>query len=210
MSCSPYDLRDYLFDELAPAERTDVRTHLAGCQSCEAELESLRLTQSALLTIRDEEIPQRIGFVSDKVFEPSPFRRWLSGFWLSASRIGFVSAAMLSAAILTLALRPNVQDVHNNAQPAAQTVAMTRAEIDQRIEAAVDARLTRVVDAAVAKAVSDSEDRAQKRTGEILAASAKHVAAEQAEVKELKAELFYLHSVNNVAMVSASARSPLQ
>ena len=79
MSCSPYDLRDYLFDELAPAERTDVRAHLAACQSCEAELESLRLTQSALLTIRDEEIPQRIGFVSDKVFEPSPLRRWFSG-----------------------------------------------------------------------------------------------------------------------------------
>jgi len=210
MSCSPYDLRDYLFDELAPAERTDVRAHLAACQSCEAELESLRLTQSALLTIRDEEIPQRIGFVSDKVFEPSPLRRWFSGFWLSASRIGFVSAAMLSAAILTLALRPNVQSVHNNAQPAAQTVAMTQAEIDQRIEAAVDARLTRAVDAAVAKAVSDSEDRAQKRTNEILAASAKHVAAEQAEVKELKAELFYLHSVKNVATVSANYRSPLQ
>jgi hypothetical protein len=207
MSCSPYDLRDYLFDELAPAERTDVRAHVAACQSCEAELESLRLTQSALLTIRDEEIPQRIGFVSDKVFEPSPFRRWLSGFWLSASRIGFVSAAMLSAAIFTLALRPNV---HNNAQPNAQPVAMSQTEIDQRIETVVNARLSQAVDTAVAKAVSESEDRAQKRTNEILAASAKHVAAEQAEVKELKAELFYLHSVKNVATVSANYRSPLQ
>jgi anti-sigma factor RsiW len=207
MSCSPYDLRDYLFDELAPSERTDVRAHLAACQSCEAELESLRLTQSALLTIRDEEIPQRIGFVSDKVFEPSPFRRWLSGFWLSASRIGFVSAAMLSAAIFTLALRPNV---HNNAQPNAQTVAMTQAELDRRIEAAVNARVTQAVDAAVAKAVSDSEDRAQKRTNEILAASAKRVAAEQDENKELKAELWYRHSVGQAAMYSANYRSPLQ
>lgn len=195
MSCSPYDVRDYLFDELAPAERTEVRVHLAACQPCEGELESLRLTQAALLTIRDEEIPQRIGFVSDKVFEPSPVRRWLSGFWLSASRIGFVSAAMLSAAILTLALRPNVQTVqpvHNSAQ----TVAMTQAEIDRRIQVAVDA--------AVIKAVAESEDRAQKRTTQLLAASAGNIAAEQAEVKELKAELFYIHSVNNVAMVSAN------
>lgn len=202
MSCSPYDLRDYLFDELSPAERTELRAHLASCHSCEAEFESLRLTQTALLTIRDEEIPQRIGFVSDKVFEPSPLRRWLAGFWLSASRVGFVSAAMLSIAILILAFRPNVrtvETVHNNAQPVA---AVSQADIDRRIQAAVEA--------AVTKAVADSEDRAQKRTNQLLAASAKHVAAQQEEVKELRAELLYRDRLKDVAMVSANYRSQLQ
>src|ERR1035441_5687340 len=114
MSCSPYDLRDYLFEELAFGQRGEVRVHLKSCAPCTAELQSLRLTQAALLALRDEDMPQRIGFVSDKVFQPSPVRRWFAGFWTSAARISFVSAAMLSAAILVHAVRP-AQIVHRSA-----------------------------------------------------------------------------------------------
>ena len=39
----------------------------------------MRVTEAALLTLRDEEIPQRIGFVSDKIFEPSPGRALVAG-----------------------------------------------------------------------------------------------------------------------------------
>ena len=41
-------------------------------------------------------MPYRIAFVSDKIFEP---RGW-AWLWNSAPRLGFVSAAMLAAAIL--------------------------------------------------------------------------------------------------------------
>ena len=40
----------------------------------------LRSTQAVLLTLRDEEIPQRIGFVSDRVYEPSVLLRWWRAF----------------------------------------------------------------------------------------------------------------------------------
>jgi len=181
MSCSPYDLHDYLFEELSGAQRGEMRLHLKTCAPCTSELQSLRLTHSALLTVRDEDIPQRIGFVSDKVFEPSPVRRWVAGFWTSAARIAFVSAAMLSAAILVHALRP-APAVHNDAQSAQ----LTQAEIDRRIDAAVQANAAKVqarmdaaVTQAVAKAVNDSEDRAQKRTTDLLVAAERRFAAQR-------------------------------
>ncbi len=173
MSCSPYDLRDYFFDELPGDQRGHVRAHLKTCEPCGAELESLRLTQSALLAVRDEEIPQRIGFVSDKVFEPSPVWRWFTGFWTSAARIGFVSSAMLSAAILVHAFIP----VHNSAQSAQSISTQTQAEIDRRVHDALAVQMATQIDnrvaSAVAQAVADSEQRAQKRTNAILAAAEK-------------------------------------
>jgi len=39
----------------------------------------IRLTRQALSHLREEEIPRRIAFVSDKVFEPTRFARWWSG-----------------------------------------------------------------------------------------------------------------------------------
>lgn len=177
MSCSPYDLRDYLFEELTGAQRAEVRLHLKACAPCTSELQSLRLTHSALLTLRDEEIPQRIGFVSDKVFEPSPVRRWVAGFWTSAARLGFVSAAMLSAAILVHAVHP-AQDLHNPAQSP-----ITQAQIDRQIHDAIALQVKAQVDAqvtaAVAQAVAETEERAQKRTNALLAAADKRLDMER-------------------------------
>ena len=44
MSCSPFDLRDYLFGELPPADGRQVELHLAECPGCAGEMERLRLT----------------------------------------------------------------------------------------------------------------------------------------------------------------------
>src|SRR5689334_13729103 len=104
MSCSPFDLRDYFFQELSDPQQRQVEAHVKTCQPCREELERLNLTGAALLSLPDEEIPQRIAFVSDKVFEPSPLRRWLAAFWGSTARLGFASAAMLSTAIVVYAL----------------------------------------------------------------------------------------------------------
>src|ERR1700682_3842862 len=100
MSCSPSDLRDYLFGELAEAERRQAELHLRSCSGCHDDLERLRTTHGTLLALRDEEVPQRIGFISDKVFEPSLARRAWLALWGSSARLGFASAAMLSAALL--------------------------------------------------------------------------------------------------------------
>jgi anti-sigma factor RsiW len=89
-------LRDYAFDELPQDERRAMETHLAACSGCMAEFDQLRLTTTALRTLPDREIPQRIAFVSDRVFEPSAWRR----FWNSGARLGFASACVLAAALV--------------------------------------------------------------------------------------------------------------
>ena len=95
MSETPHDLRDYLFDELNAAERAEVEAHLSASPDAREELDRLRVTQQALLSVPDEEIPRRIGFVSDKVFEPSRARRLWQGFWAAAPQAAFGMAAVL-------------------------------------------------------------------------------------------------------------------
>src|SRR5207302_9097591 len=137
MSCSPFDLRDYFLQELPSAQSLQVETHVKTCDACREELHRLQATQSALFTLRDEAIPQRIGFVSDKIFEPSPAPRWLAAFWGNTARLGFACAAMLSAALIySASLRPTAPAP----QPAAVTTSsstVTAAEIDARIHDAV-------------------------------------------------------------------------
>ena len=155
MSCSPFDLRDYFLEELTPGERRQVDAHIKKCAACGEELDRLRLTQSALLTVRDEEMPQRIAFVSDPVFEPSPLRRAWRAFWGSGARLAFAGAAMLSIAILVSALtRP---------APAPAPAAVDRVALERQF----DARLDR----AVRKAVAESEERQARKTSQLLAAA---------------------------------------
>ena len=96
MSCSQFDLKSYFLGEPDVAGRGAVEEHLKNCLSCREELDRLRLTGAALASLPDEEMPHRIAFVSDKIFEPRGWAR----FWGSAPRLGFASAAMLSVAII--------------------------------------------------------------------------------------------------------------
>ena len=82
-------LRDYAFDELSAVEARGMEQHLQTCEACAAELERLQITTAALRSVPDREIPQRIAFVSDKVFAPSAAARFFSGFWNSTARLGF-------------------------------------------------------------------------------------------------------------------------
>ena len=155
MSCSPFDLKDYFFEELDGPERQQVEAHVTTCRGCREELNRLRLTGTTLLSLREEEIPRRIAFVSDQIFEPSPWRRWWSGFWNTPARLGFGSAALLSAALVVFALaRPTpVSPVHQvpvaavqtgqTAQPVSEAAIQTR--IDQAADRAVAARTRQLV-----------------------------------------------------------------
>ena len=95
MSNSPYDLRDYLFGELTPEQRREVEHYLKTSSEAREELAQLKTTQSALLSVPDEEVPRRIAFVSDKVFEPSVALRLWRDFWGAAPRLAFGLAAIL-------------------------------------------------------------------------------------------------------------------
>ncbi|MFB3776184.1 MAG: anti-sigma factor [Bryobacteraceae bacterium] len=123
MSCSQYDLKGYLLGEVTEAERRAVEGHLRGCRECGEELARLKVTEAALRSLPEEEIPHRIAFVSDKVFEPGGWA-W---FWNSAPRLGFLSASLLAVAIL----------VHAFVRPAAGVSPAQMAAIEARVRSEV-------------------------------------------------------------------------
>jgi uncharacterized protein YdaU (DUF1376 family) len=150
--CDREQLRDYAFDELAGAARAAMEGHIAGCAECAAELAQLELTTAALRVLPDQEIPQRIAFVSDKVFEPSPVARFFSAFWNSGARLGFVSACMLAAALFANVWRRPI-------------------EIRTETKTMVPANFSQQIDARVNKAVSDAVARVHEEDARVLKAA---------------------------------------
>ncbi|MGI8744586.1 MAG: anti-sigma factor family protein [Bryobacteraceae bacterium] len=156
MSCV-IDLKAYALGEMDRRESTSVDEHVHACDSCREELERLDLTKVALASLSDEEIPRRIAFVSDSVFEP----RWWQRIWHSGPVMGFASALVLAAAILVHgAIRPVSVPA-----PAPVPPAMNVAGIQQQMDARVDA--------AVAKAVAESEQRQAAQNAQLLDAAEK-------------------------------------
>jgi anti-sigma factor RsiW len=120
MSCSSPnskpDWKAYLLRELNPEASRQAEAHLAACSLCHEEVATLRLTLDTLSTLREEEIPRRIAFVSDKVFEP----RW----WQRVFTPTFAAGALVAAAILIHgSLRPGQAQVE-----AAVTEAVSQVE----------------------------------------------------------------------------------
>lgn len=162
MSCEIVDLKEYFFGEGTRDDRRRVETHLGGCTGCREELARLQLTQAALGALRDEEMPRRIAFVSDKVFE----LRWYQRLWNSGPQLGFVAASLIACAILIhgFVVRPA-------STPGGPTVASV-SHIDQTsVQRDVDSRIAAAVNVAVTKAVAESEARQQQKTVELLNAA---------------------------------------
>jgi anti-sigma factor RsiW len=158
MSCSPFDLKDYFLRELPDPQRLQVEAHITSCPACREELDRLGLTEAALKALGEEEIPQRIAFVSDPVFELSGWRRWWSAFWNSAPRLGFASAAMVSTAILVSAFT----------RPAPAPAPVTPASV---VAGAVGDRITGdEIDRRIQAAVAESEARQGRKTEQMVKA----------------------------------------
>ncbi|MDQ6664418.1 MAG: hypothetical protein M3Z23_08495, partial [Acidobacteriota bacterium] len=98
-----------------------------------------------------------IGFVSDRVFEPSGARRWWAAFWGSAAKLGSAAAVMLSAALVVFSFH----------RPAAVT--LTKIVTTHETAAPVD--ISRQVHDAVVKAVAETQSRDSNRTQALLAAA---------------------------------------
>jgi len=161
MNCSPFDLSDYYFEALPQEQRRAVEDHVGRCEACAGELERIRLTGLALAAIPEEEVPRRIGFVSDKVFEPSPVARWWQALWMSGARMASASVALLAVAILVHAFRPQRIEVTHGGNPVV-------------LAAAADpATLQSAIDRAVAKAVSATEARYDVKLQQIVAENGK-------------------------------------
>lgn len=157
------ELRDYAFDETAAEGRLSMEQHIAGCSDCANELDRLRLTTAALRILPDREIPQRIAFVSDKIFEPSPVRRWLAGFWNSGARLGFASACVLAVALIVSAYhRPAAV---NQAAPTVIQTAAATPDFSKQINAAVAKAVEQVRqdDQLTLKAALEESERKEDR-----------------------------------------------
>jgi len=129
MSCSFFDSKPeskpdwkaYVLRELDPDAARQAEAHLATCSICHEEVATLRLTLDTLSTLREEEMPRRIAFVSDKVFEP----RW----WQRVFNPTFAAAALVAAAILVHgAMRPAQSNVDQAQVDAAVTKAVSQVE----------------------------------------------------------------------------------
>jgi anti-sigma factor RsiW len=149
------DLKAYVLGELTQRERGIVEGHVHVCQSCREELDRLNLTCSALASLEEEEIPRRIAFVSDRVFEP----RWWQTMWHSGPVMGFASAALLAGAILVVGFERPLS--------VSSGASVDAAQIERRVEAQVTAR----VDAAVAKAVNDAQAKQAAEFAKVLNAT---------------------------------------
>ena len=130
------EVRDYAMGELAPEAREAVERHIPGCEECTAEIAVLQLTTAALRSLPDREVPQRIAFVSDKVFEASPVSRFFSGFWNSAARLGFASACVLAGAMVFWTVNRPQQPVAGPAAPVIQA-SITQADVEAAVNKAV-------------------------------------------------------------------------
>lgn len=105
----PYDLRDYLFDELSPDQRAEVEAYLALSADARQELERLQVAHRALLSLPEEEVPRHIAFVSDKIFEPSRALRFWQNLWAPAEHFGFGAATALLVLFVGLwAVQPSL------------------------------------------------------------------------------------------------------
>ena len=157
MSCSSYDWKAYALGEVGPGDRHQAEAHAATCPSCREELATLRLTLDALSTLREEEIPRRIAFVSDKVFEPRPWQKWMQGFL----RPSFAAASVIAAAILVHAfVRP---------QPPVDT-AFLESRIESEVSKRIDAALQRQAQE-TAKLLAATEQRfAEQRQADFATA----------------------------------------
>jgi hypothetical protein len=121
MNCESYDWKAYALGELDRPARVEAESHAASCAACRNEIATLRLTLDSLSTLREEEIPRRIAFVSDKVFEP----RW----WQRVFNPNFAAACVIAGAILVHAFaRPGISDAQIKAQI---DVAVTKAVAEQ-------------------------------------------------------------------------------
>lgn len=192
MSCKLQDKRpdwkSYALGELDASARREAELHAAACSACQDELAGWRVTLDALSTLREEEVPRRIAFVSDKVFAP----KW----WQSFLRPSFAAGAVVAAAILVHAfVRPAVPATSMDTAAIEARITATvhqqvQAEVDRRVAAELSSAVHGAVDQAVNKAVADTEKRDDERAVQLLAAAERRY-AESAEILNKQVNRIY-------------------
>jgi len=109
-SCGNVDsLVSYLYDEITPAERREVESHLARCSACAEEIAGLKATRGVLATWAPPEVELGFRIVQDppaRVVPIAASRRWAwrsAPIWLQAAAAVVLLAS--AAAITNLQVR---------------------------------------------------------------------------------------------------------
>ncbi len=191
MTCSSVDLKSYLLGEAAEPEKRAATEHVRECASCAEELERLKLTHLAMMSLPDEEPPRRIAFVSDRVFEP----RWWQRIWHSGPAMAFASATLLACAITAHAFVYRAPTGPGTVDTAA---------IERRVEAQVADRLNAAVSQAVVRAVADTDARQQQKTVELVSAAEKRFEMERTADRAAFAANYEILEKQNARMFMAS------
>ncbi len=200
MNCQNFDGKEYLLGELEPERKTLLDGHVSACAACREEVDRLRLTHAALLSVRDEEPPRRIAFVSDKVFAP----RWWQRVFASAPATAFASAALLACAILAhgALTRPSAAPT-NTAQIESQVAHQVEARLNQRVHDAVTESVT--------QAVTEVSRRDELKTAELVAAAEKRFADQRRAdliAFDENAEILYKRTARVLAQNDESFAAP--
>ena len=123
MSCPQnIDWKAYALGELPGDAKHSAAAHLNSCDACQDEFSGVQATLAALSVLREDEVPRRIAFVSDKVFEP----RW----WQRMFTPTFASAALLAGAIVFHAASSR----NNEAEIQARIDKAVNQEVSQQVE----------------------------------------------------------------------------
>lgn len=188
MKVTPDQLKDYVFGELNAAERREVESALHADAALREEYARLQVTQTALFSVREEEMPRRIAFVSDPVFEPKWWQRWLS----AGPQLGFASAALVAGAIVFHAVHQPV--------PVAAPVAQ---QFDQ---AAFERRIAEGVARALPAALEQAEARHKTQLASVMQeAESKFRRVRDEEARALEAAYNYEQEKKKVDYLRRSA-----
>jgi hypothetical protein len=186
-------LRDYAFDELPAGAagdraRREMEQHLVGCGLCATELDQLRVTTAALRALPEQEVPRRIAFVSDKIFNPSPLARFL------AALPKYAALAVAAVALVVAVQRP-------------------APEVVKVVTTASGADVSKQIDEAVGKAVSQvraevkAED-ARITTAALAEAEVKHEREHRMLVAAMEQSIEVMQKRMNAATSLASLEAP--
>jgi anti-sigma factor (TIGR02949 family) len=106
-------LQPFLDRTLAPHEEAHLRDHLAACEPCRRELDSLRVIDKALSTQPAVEPPPELaGAIMGRAMAEGDRRRrllipaWLEGWTLAAVGLGLAACALAASEVLAMASVP--------------------------------------------------------------------------------------------------------
>lgn len=195
MTCADWNWKDFVLGEVPAKDRPGMERHLAGCEECRREVESLQATLVALRRLPAQEPPRRIAFVSDPVFETT----WWQRFWASGPKLAFASSAMLSAALLVHAFLP--------ARPPDPPQSLSEARLEERVRQEVAARLPvavrETVKAELQPALSELSTRIDQLDKTRLASVERRVDEQRkSDLKNLESAFTYIEKRINTLMTS--------